>query len=621
MGGRNKRFSTVVLFLLGTLLLGFTVYTSATTPLQPTLQRGIFLLIITPICLLLYPSRPRLRFLDYGLLIAGITSMGFLVVNWESLAYRAQFEPSPHEYVLGFMLVIVILELTRRVVGWPLPAIALAAILYARFGNYLPAVLSHKGYSLSRLVANQYLTHEGILSSVLGIAATLIVMFVLFGCVLQNTGLASLFLDFSAKVTGRSRGGPAQMAVIGSALFGTMSGSSTSNVLTTGTTTIPLMKKAGYKPHFAGAVEAVASCGGQIMPPVMGAAAFLMSYVTGIPYIRIIVAAALPAVLYFTAIFIEVELEARRLFLKPLSTKVQQISTRAIISRLYLLVPFGILVYLLMQMYSPTKAALWATAAALILSLPKRETRITWDKIKSLIPMFVRAVAIVGMACATAGIIIGAINLTGAGLRITYAFVFLAGDSQLLLMFLVMILSIILGMGLPTIAAYSVVASFAAPALVVTGVSKLVAHLFVFYYSCLSSVTPPVAVPAYAAASVAGSNPMRTALTSAALTLSGFLIPFMFVYRPALLLGDASVISVLLSVVISLAVVGLMSIGVTGHFLRTVSVYERLILFLAAFLLVMPTVAANTLGLALAGGVLARHLISTLRKRKSEIHE
>ena len=311
----NFSWSDTLILFFGSILIIFAVYTSVAIPLQPTLQRGIFLLLLVPLVVIFYPSKPIWRVMDYIVMILNIVPLLYLLLNWEALAYRSLFEPTIMEYIFGFAITIGVLEMTRRVVGWPLFIVALIFILYARFGNVLPSPFTHRGYAVGRLVVNQYLTHEGIFSSLLGIVATVVAPFILFGSLLQFTGLADLFIDISSKI-GKFKGGPAKMALIASTLFGTISGSSTSNVLTTGTTTIPLMKKAGYSSIFAGAVEAASSCGGQLIPPIMGATAFLIAYLTGIPYITIAIAAVIPSIFYVVGIFFCIDLEARRLSLE-----------------------------------------------------------------------------------------------------------------------------------------------------------------------------------------------------------------------------------------------------------------------------------------------------------------
>jgi TRAP transporter 4TM/12TM fusion protein len=455
-------------------------------------------------------------------------------------------------------------------------------------------------------MANQYLTHEGLFSSVLGVAATLVPAFILFGCALQIAGVADLLMTLASQLS-LGPGGPAKLAVTGSALFGTISGSSTANVVGTGTTTIPLMKRAGFEPSFAGAVEAVASTGGQIMPPVMGVAAFLMSEVTGIPYVTIAIAAVVPALLYYAAVYIEVDLEARRLSLTGALTDALA-SSRSVWQRAYMLLPFVVLIYLLFMMYSPMKSALWATVGVVLLTFVSRETWLTREKLQSLVRMFTQGTLTVALACATAGIVVGALNITGAGLRMTFVLVEMAGKERILLAIIVMIICIILGMGLPTPAAYAVAASFAAPMLAMVAMNKMQAHMFILYYASLSSITPPVAIAAYAAAGIADAPPMRTGWIAWKLGLAAFIVPFMFTENTALFIGQAAVFDTVQATLTGLLGVACLAMATIGYLFGPITLYERGGYFLASLLLLYPTVLVSLFGIAIAGVLLAVHI-------------
>jgi TRAP transporter 4TM/12TM fusion protein len=612
--GSTTRTAVVV---LGTVLLLFTLYTSATIPLHPTIQRGLFLLAIIALGVLLHPLPRRLWPLDVLLVVGALVSIGYLTLNWEELAYRANFEPILIEYLLGFLVVGVVLEVTRRAVGLPLTLVAIAAIFYARFGAYLPEPFTHKGYNLGRLVVSQYLTHEGLFGSILGVAATLVAMFILFGCLLQFAGVADLFMQLAARLSLGAYGGPAKLAVTSSALFGTISGSSTANVVTTGMVTIPLMKRVGYRPEFAGAVEAVASTGGQIMPPVMGVAAFLMAEVTGIPYITIAIAAVVPALLYYAALFVEVDLEARRLGLRSDAVDLGSGSTGSIVRRLPLLAPLGLLVYLLLMLYSPTKAAFMASVATVLVALPKARSLVSKDRLCDLVVSFAKAATSVGLACAAASVVVGALNLTGVSMQFSYVLVELAGESWILLTVFVMLLCTILGMGLPTPAAYAVAAAFAAPMLTTAGVSKLAAHLFVLYYASLSSITPPVAIAAYAAAGLAGSSPMLTGWLACRLGLAGFIVPFMFLENNALLLGQDRLWNIVPATVTALIGVSALAVATIGYLRRPIGLLERGFYFVAAILLIHPSIVLSLVGFGLTAILVALHAYHCRREARS----
>ncbi len=614
-GKAASQWEQIFGYRLGVGLIVFTMYTSATIPLQPTPQRGIFLLAIVFLALLRYPLRGALRLFDLALAVAGIISIGYLVLNWEELAYRAQFEPTLIEYLFGVLAVGVTLEVSRRAAGLSLSLCGVAALLYALFGSYLPSPFGHRGFSLARVVSNQYLTHEGLFSSLLGTAATLVTAFVIFGCLAQHVGVTDVFMRASEKLTFGAFGGPGKLEVVSSALFGTISGSSTANVVATGTTTIPLMKRAGFTPTFAAAVEAASSTGGQIMPPIMGVAAFLMAEVTGIPYATIALAAVVPAILYYVCVYLEVDLEARKLKLQNLPETAAPSSGRSLWREIYLLAPLVVLIYLLFVMYSPTKAAFWSCVSAVAVSLPRWRALIDASRLRVLVKDFNNAVVVVGLSCATSGIIVGALNLTGASLQLSYGLVELAGENRWLLMVFVMLLCIILGTGLPTPAAYAVAAAFAAPMLTMTGVPRLSAHLFVLFYACLSSITPPVATAAFAAAGIAGAPPMRTGWVATKLGLSAFIVPFVFADNTALLIGQAPVFATVVATLMALLGVGALSVSVIGYYRGPIGPLERIGYLLASILLIHPSRVANLIGLAIGGGLLAHHVVGSSHSR------
>ena len=597
------------LLVIGFVLMAFVIYTSATSPLSPMLQRCLVLLPTIYITVLAKPFKSKAGKVIDGLIILGATAaLGYLIVNWRDLAYKVSYEPKLAEVILGAILILLLLELARRCMGWPLVIIAACALLYARFGRYLPAAIAHKGYGIDRLISNQYITNVGIFGTMVGTLSTIIAPFVLFGSVLQLTGVGELMVDAAMLVARNSRGGPAKMAVLASGLFGMVSGSSTSNVMTTGCTTIPLMKDTGYEKDFAGAVEAAASTGGQIMPPVMGAAAFLMSYATGIPYITIATAAIIPALLYFISILFEVDFEARRLNLKPFEGAANKEQVKSVLGRCYMFLPFVLLVVLLLKNWSCAKAAFWAIVATLLLGCIRKETRLSLKMVKEISINFAKSMTTVSMACAVSGIVIGALNLTGATLRLTYAFVNLAGGRLLVLLFCVAILCIILGMGLPTPAAYSVAASFAAPALVQIGVSTLTSHLFVLYYASLSSITPPVAIAAYAAAGLSGGNPMKTGFTAWRLALVGFVVPFMFVYSTPLLIGEAVWHASLQAGITALIGTAFLSMSTIGFLKHKFTWPGRILLAAAALLLIYSGTWTDIAGIAIGAIIVLVHL-------------
>ena len=413
----------------------------------------------------------------------------------------------------------------RRSIGPELPIVAIIFLLYAYFGPKLPGLLGHRGYDLRRIIYHTYLTTEGIFGTPLSVSSTYVFLFILFGAFLDKTGVGKFFIDMAFSLTGHMRGGPAKTAVVASCLMGSISGSSVANTVTTGAFTIPLMKRVGYKPHFAGAVEAAASTGGQIMPPVMGAAAFIMAEFTGISYLEIIISAAIPAILYYLAVGTMVHLEACKLGLRGVS-RAELPHTRDVLVKIYLLLPVVFIIYFLVKGFTPFKAAYWGIIGTVLIGivdvivnyLLRHEGQIN---VRQYIVNMIDALAdgargsvSVAMACATAGIVVGVVTLTGLGLKVATLIIALAGGNLLLTLFFTMIASIILGMGLPTTAKYIVLATMAAPALTDLGVPLMAAHLFILYFGVIADVTPPVALAAYAGAGIAGANAMQTGFTA-----------------------------------------------------------------------------------------------------------
>jgi len=497
------------------------------------------------------------------------------------------FDPlTPLERVLGAGLLLVLMEAARRTVGWALVLITATFLLYARFGYVLPHPFWHRGFETDRILEQSFMTLNGIFSTPLGVTADFVFLFVLFGALLLTTGAGRFFTDFAFALTGRSVGGPAKTAVIASALMGMLQGSSAANVTTTGPFTIPAMRKAGYEGNFAAAVEAVASSGGQITPPIMGAAVFLMAEYVGIPYAEIMVAAAIPAALYFLAVFITVDLEARRLGLRPMTENVPRMGP--ILRRHgYLLIPVVTMIVILLRGYTPAMAGFGSIVALAILSLvmdpdvrarPHRvfgEAMIDAPKL----------IASVSVACAVGGVIAGTFTMTGLGLRISGIILDASAGVVLVAMLLTMLAALVLGMGMPTSAAYVILAALLAPGLVKLGLEPMAAHLFIVYCAAKSSITPPVAVASYAAAALAGTDPLRTSTIAFRLGISGFIIPFMFAFGPALL-GGGDWTAILYASLTASAGIFALSVASVSWLARPLSTPTRL-LWLAASLPLM----------------------------------
>jgi TRAP transporter 4TM/12TM fusion protein len=524
----------------------------------------------------------------------------YLVTQNQELVRRSG-SPTGVDLVAGALAVLLVLELARRTTGWGLVTVCVLALVYAMAGPYLPGFLAHRGYGAVRLIEHLYLSTEGIWGVPLGVSADFVYLFVLFGVVLEHAGGGALLIALADRVTGGTRGGPAKTAAVASAFMGSLSGSAVANVVTTGSFTIPLMKRAGFKPFFAGAIEAAASTGGQLMPPVMGAGAFILATWTNIPYVQVASAAVIPAVLYYAALLAAIHFRAGRMGIEPTGTQHAQ----SIAKRLHLLLPVLIIVVFLAGGRSPMRAAFWGVASAFALAMLRASTRFSLPEARGVLEGAGRGAVQVAAACAAAGVVVGVASLTGIGLRMSELIVTLSGGNLLAALVLTAFGSVILGMGLPTTAAYVVLAALGAPALVQLGVPLLAAHLFIFYFGCISNVTPPVSLAAFAAAGIAGAPALRTALSAAVLAGAGFLVPFMFIYGPPLLL-DGSVAEIALATVTAIAGVTALASAAMGFGRRELFVWERVALGTGALFLVFPGLVTDGVGLLVLAGVLFR---------------
>ncbi len=578
----------------------FQLYTAVFGVLDAALQRAIHLSFGLVLIFLLYPtkrswSRDKVHPLDFVLAILGGAAPLYIVVFYEELVGRAAM-PTELDIVVGVVGLFVVMEGARRAVGWPMVIVATGFLVYAFAGPYMPDILAHRGVGVGELVDHLFYTTEGIFGIPLGVSSTFIFLFILFGSYLEATGLGKFFIDIANAVAGWASGGPAKVAVLSSGLMGTVSGSSVANVVGTGSFTIPMMKKLGYRPEFAGAVEATASTGGQLMPPVMGAAAFLMAEFIGIPYIQVVMAAIIPALLYYSGVWIGVHLEAKKHGLQGIPRSELPKFQELLFARGHLAIPLIVIVYLLVVGYTPMRAALWAILLAIGASCLRKSTRISAKDVILGLEKGAKAVLGVLIACATAGIIIGVVTKTGVGLKLASALLDLAGGKLLPAMFFTMITSLILGMGVPTTANYVITSTIAAPALLQMGVPVLAAHMFAFYFGIIADVTPPVALAAFAGAGIAGSNPMRTGINASKLAIAAFVVPYIFVLSPTLLMIDATPMKVLWSTCTALfGMVGL-STAMIGYFLAPASMPIRLLFFLGGLMLIDPGLYTDAIG-------------------------
>ena len=643
----------------------FHLYTTFFGFFDAPIQRAAFFVFVFVLGYAFYPARFKgglasLRFPPwYDLVLMAMSAMvgSYILINYETIVENMGY-PTQTDLIMGSIAILLVLELCRRAVGPVLMVICMVFLLYVLLGNLIPGFLSHRGYPFTRLVSHMYLTTEGIFGVATGVATTYVFMFILFGAFLFRTGTGQFFIDLAVALLGSFSGGPAKVAVFSSALMGTINGSSVANVVGTGSFTIPLMKSIGYRPYFAGAVEAAASTGGQLMPPVMGAGAFIMAEIVGVPYTQVIVAAALPAILYYTGVLTGVHLEAKRTGLEGIPRSMLPSPMKILRERGILLLPIVLVVYMLMNGRTPPYAAVTGIMGSIVFSqfIPSNRGRIDTTAqaavqilgnvigvaailylmlfeyaspylvvsamlvsiaITGLLPSTrnqvgkywealvfgARDALAVAIACISIGFIMGSATLTGAGLKIANGIILLSGGNLFLTLFFTMIASLILGMGLPTTANYLVTSTIAAPALVHAGVPLLAAHLFVFYFGIVADLTPPVALAAMAGAGLAGAPPTKTGVQAFRLAAPAYLIPYVFCYAPQItLLGYDFLSGLEASVTAALGVISL-GISLFGFMMTWVPWWQRVPLFCAALLLIVPGWETDLMGFVLLGAV------------------
>lgn len=586
--------------MIGIIWTLFQIYTGLFGLLPAVLQRSTTMGFALVLTFLGYRwkngSSGKVPVMDWILIGLSIACVMYLYINFESLVTRGG-SPSTVDVVMGSIAVLLVMEGARRCVGLPLVIVSGAFLAYAFLGPYLPGTLGHRGYSIARVASQMFITLEGMLGTPMSVATTFVFAFVLFGCFLEATGGARLFIDLAFALTGRFPGGPAKTAVVASGLLGTISGSSLANVVTTGSFTIPLMKKCGYKASFAGGVEASASSAGQIMPPVMGAAAFVMAEMTGIPYLRICGAAAIPAVLYYLSVILSVDLEARRCGFGSLPEEEIPKLWPTLKRSIPLLIPLVAIVAMMVVGYTPLKAALYATGIMVVCSSFTSETRMTWGSFVEALKRTAYNAISVTIACAICGIVTGVITLTGLGLKLSDLILTASGGELLPTLLLTMVASIILGMGLPTTAKYIVLSSVAVPALTKLGVPLIAAHLFILYFGVIAELTPPVALTSYAGAAIAKAPGIETALQGFRISISAFFIPFMFCYYPALLFENVTMIGMISGLASSFIGVICLACSSIGYLYGTLTLWKRTILLFGTFLVIHPSFVTDAIGL------------------------
>jgi TRAP transporter 4TM/12TM fusion protein len=565
----------------------FALYTAAFGIMQPRVQRGVHLLCLVPMAFLLFPKKPnreKIPVYDWIMAFLAMLPPLYLIINHDALSMRLEFiDPlSTLEMVLGALNILLLLEAIRRAVAPAMAILVGSFVAYLYIAPYLPGVFYSKPITLSEIVEMSYLiTDTGIYGSITGISATFVALFVIFGAIMESTETGKFFTDLGFRLAGKSRGGPAKVAVISSAFFGSISGVAAANVYATGTFTIPMMKRLGYRPQFAGAVEAVASSGGQYMPPIMGAGAFVMSEITGIPYLKICVAAALPALLYYTSLALRVHFVAIRDGLKGMKEGDIILPWSTIIKDSYLLIPVIGLVILLLSGYSVFMAALGAIGLSFLISFFKKKTAMTPKRTLAALRTAGENMIMVALACAGAGMVVAFVTHTGLALGVASVITSWAGGFMLPTLILFMLTSFLLGMGMPCTPAYIVAITIGGPAMTLLGFDLLATHLFIFYFAILAEVTPPVCIAAYCGASIAGSSPLQTGFEAFKLAVVAYMIPYVFIYNNSMLLrGDLlGIISLVLAMLISLV---FLSAGMTGYFFKQLGVISRVIMLAVA---------------------------------------
>ena len=618
VGRRASGFETVRRYAIRVLAACFSLYVLVeinTFTLPPFQERAIFLLFALALGFLQPRSRtdgsdrrPFWALLDAALAGGGIIACAYIVVDYDALINRMG-TPTILDIVMGALGTVLVLEVTRRMIGWPLPALAAIFVLYAYYGAYLPTYLGgHGGYSVSRILTQSFLTMEGIFGIALTVMFTYVFPFVFFGAVLQSVGALKFAIDLGQAIFGRFRGGPAKVAVVSSALVGMINGSAVANVVTGGSVTIPMMKSIGFRPHVAGAIEAVASTGGQLIPPVMGAAAFIMAELLGVGYFEVASAALIPGLLFYVALFTTIHFYSVRYGIGGVSSEGQGAQVLAILKRpqLFLFVlPVGCLIGLMLSGYSPPRAASVALIVTFVTSLFVKGGRLTPRRIAHVLETAAHNATSLSCASAAVGILIGVTVMTALGSRFASIIIELSAGNIYAALLLVMFSSVILGLGLPTTICYLLLATLAAPALVGLGILPIAAHMFILYFGMMSMVTPPTALAAYAAAAIAGADVMKTGFTAWMFSLAGYILPFMFVLNPAfLMIGSA--IEILLAATTGVIGVIALAAAVIGHARTGLARSVRAVVFIGAVVIIHPGWITDLLGLALVVPVAAR---------------
>lgn len=590
-------------------------------------HRSLHTGVIAALVFILYPAffkrkKDKVSLFDILWMIAALSTAAYMFIDYEGIAIRMSvYMPNSFDILFGFILILVVIEGGRRVAGPALTILSVLFLAYAFFGQYAPEMFRHSGKDIEDIVTYMYLSTEGIFGIAISVSASYIILFILFGAFLNASGMGKFFTDISMGLAGHTSGGPAKVSVISSGLLGSINGSALANVVTTGAFTIPLMKRVGYKPEFSGAVEATASVGGQILPPVMGATAFIMAETLGMPYNQIALAAILPALLYYLGIIFIVHFRAKKLGLNGMSKEELPSVMETMKKGGHLLIPIIVLVGLLIAGKTPLFAAFFAIILAVIVSWFNKETRMGPKKIIKAMEDGVRSSLGVAMSCAIVGIIVGVSTLTGLGPKLTQSILVLGQGEIFLTLILTMVACIVMGMGLPSIPTYIITATMAAPALLELGIAPFLTHMFVFYFGILANVTPPVALAAFAGAGIAGGNPTKTGFEALRLALSGFIIPFIFVLSPELLMQDVSgPFEVILVTFTSVLGILALSAALERYFITDMNLPVSLLSLAGSITLIVPGTITDIVGIVLLSGVIL-YQFSKKAKQAQSVHK
>jgi TRAP transporter 4TM/12TM fusion protein len=601
----------------------FHIFTAGIRPLPGVQQRTVHLSFALTLIFLMFPIRTKtdesqdtkvsdehrpLSILDIALIGLSIFIGVYVFVEYEALSYRVG-EPSFLDSTCSFVAIVLLLEATRRVIGWSVVIICFCCFLYLAVGAHLPRFIAHSGFGFEEVINYMFYSTEAILGSPLGVSSTVIVVFIIFGSFLTVSGAGPLFIDVGLSLFGRFRGGPAKAAVLGSCMFGMITGSQVASVTAGGVVTIPLMKRAGYQPIVAGAIEALASTGGMLVPPVMGATAFIIPEMIGGTYWDVCKAALIPGLLFYVSVYMIIELQAAKYGLRGFPASEIPKFRGLVFGRGYMIIPILVLLLCIVKMgFSPSKAGFWAIISCVLVSMVRKETMMSPKKIFVALEKGAKGCLIVAICCASAGIITGTIDFTGIGMRFSNVLITVAGGNVLFLLFLTMLASLILGLPLPPVTCYLILAVLAAPALTKAGVTPMAAHLFVFFFGVLGSISPPVAPVSFAAAGIAGTDPVKTTNLTFLYCLPSFLVPYLYVYTNELLLmgSPAMVVFRILT-----AFIGLSCMAVTfhGYLFRTVGWIERFLFLVGGFALVYPHYLSTSVGALLLATLVFRQVL------------